>query len=44
LSEIRVDLKPVDEAKKGDYFSIAVKDKVRRNDKLFKWEDNKITK
>lgn len=44
LSEIRVDLKPVDEAKKGDYFSIAVKDKVRRNDKLFKWEDSKITK
>jgi putative protease len=41
LSEIRVDLKPVEEATKGEFFSIAVNDKVRRNDKLFKWEDNK---
>jgi putative protease len=37
--EIRVDLKPVEKAVKGEYFSLAVKDKVRRNDKIFKWTD-----
>jgi U32 family peptidase len=38
VSEIRVNLQSVEEAKKGDYFSIAVKEKVRRNDKIFKWK------
>jgi len=36
LSEIRVDLKPVDEVKKGSYFSFQTKELVRRNDKVFK--------
>jgi putative protease len=36
VSEIRVDLKPVDEAVKGDRFSIPVPDIIRRSDKLFK--------
>lgn len=34
--EIRVDLKPVDKAEKGEYFSMKTKSIVRRNDKLFK--------
>ncbi len=36
VEEIRVDLKPVAEAKKGERFSIHIKDKIRRSDKLFK--------
>jgi len=36
VNEIRVDLKPVNEAVKGDRFSIPVPDVVRRSDKLFK--------
>jgi len=36
LSEMRVDLKPVDEVKKGSYFSFQTKELVRRNDKVFK--------
>lgn len=36
VDEIRVDLKPVDRAEKGEYFSIKTKSVVRRNDKLFK--------
>lgn len=42
VEEIRVDLKAVEEAKKGDYFSLSVKEKVRRNDKIYKWEANNI--
>jgi putative protease len=37
--EIRVGLEPVDEAKKGDHFSIRVEGKVRRADKLYKLVD-----
>ena len=33
--EIRYDLKPVEVAKKGQHISIAMPQKVRRNDKLF---------
>jgi putative protease len=33
--EIRFDLDPVDVAKKGQHISIAMPQKVRRNDKLF---------
>ena len=36
VQEIRVDEKPVEIAKKGDYLSIKTKDVVRRNDKVFK--------
>ena len=42
VEEIRVDLKAMEEAKKGDYFSLSVKEKVRRNDKIYKWEANNI--
>ena len=34
--EIRYDLKPIDHAEKGHYISIAVPEKVRPSDKLFK--------
>jgi putative protease len=40
ISEIRVNLKPVEMAKKGDYFSISVLEKVHRNDKIYKWIDS----
>lgn len=36
IKEIRVDLKPVEVAKKGEICSISVKSKIRRSDKLFK--------
>jgi len=36
LDEARVDLKPVDEVKKGERFSMKIADKIRPNDKLFK--------
>lgn len=36
VDEIRVDLKPVDEAKKGDLFSVKLPEKIRRSDKLYK--------
>lgn len=41
IDEIRVDLMPVDKVEKGTRFSIAVPDKVRRSDKLFKVVDAK---
>lgn len=37
LDEIRVGLKPVDKAVKGDSFSIAVPSKIRPSDKLYQW-------
>ncbi len=36
VPEIRVDLKPVEETKKGDRFSIPLDVKIRRSDKLYK--------
>jgi len=39
LNEIRVDLKPVDKAVKGDRFSIKVSSKIRPSDKMFRWAD-----
>ncbi len=36
VTEIRVDLKPVEETVKGDIFSIKLEEKIRRSDKLFK--------
>ena len=35
ISEIRIDLKPVESAAKGDLISIPVPDKLRRSDKLY---------
>ncbi len=39
LDEIRVDLRPVDKAVKGDRFSIKVPAKIRPSDKMFRWTD-----
>lgn len=36
IEEIRVDLKPVDKAVKGDRFSMPVPDRIRKADKLYK--------
>jgi putative protease len=38
LTEMRVDLKPVDKVVKGDHFSIKTDVKIRPSDKMFKWE------
>lgn len=39
VSELRLDLKPVEQVEKGDVFSMATTEKVRRGDKLYKWVD-----
>lgn len=39
VKEIRVDLKNVNEANKGDLFSIPFDQAIRRSDKLYKWVD-----
>lgn len=39
IEEIRVDLKPVEMAKKGQRFSIKVDEKIRPSDKMFLWKD-----
>lgn len=44
LTEIRVDAIPASMAKKGDTISIAVTERIRRNDKLFKWVDAALVK
>lgn len=45
IKEIRVDLKPVNIAKKGDICSFSVSSKIRRSDKLFKIvEANEVKK
>ena len=36
IGEIRVDLKPVHETKKGEFFSVQLDQKIRRSDKLYK--------
>lgn len=38
IAEIRVDLKPVEKAVKGDLCSIPVAEKLRRSDKLYLWQ------
>ena len=38
LTEMRVDLKPVDKVTKGQHFSIKTDVKIRPSDKMFKWE------
>jgi putative protease len=44
VKEIRVDLKPVEEGKKGERISVAIETKIRRADKLFKVVDAKEVK
>ena len=44
VDEIRVDLKPVEKAVKGDRFSIKVDTKIRPSDKLYKWEDPAVVR
>jgi len=44
VKEIRVDLKPVAEGKKGERISIPIDTKIRRADKLFKMIDAKEVK
>ena len=44
VKEIRVDLKPVEEGKKGERISIPIDTKIRRADKLFKMIDAKEVK
>jgi len=39
VEEVRVDLKCVDQAVKGMYCSVPVRELVRRNDKVYKWID-----
>jgi len=39
IKEIQVDRKPVNEASKGEHFSIAIENQIRRSDKLFKVVD-----
>ncbi len=39
VPEIRVDLQPVEQVEKGTVFSMPVKEKIRRGDKLYKWVD-----
>lgn len=38
VPEIRVDFRPVQEARKGDRVSLPVEEKVRRSDKLYKYD------
>ena len=40
VEEIRVDLKPVQTAVKGDRFSMPIDEKIRPSDKLYKWVDS----
>lgn len=44
VEEIRVDLKPVEEGKKGERISVPIDTKIRRADKLFKMIDAKEVK
>jgi len=44
LNDVRVDLQSADKVEKGTYFSIAVPEKVRRADKLYKWESQDFVK
>jgi len=44
IKEIRLDMKPAENAKKGDIISIPVSEKVRRNDKLYLLEKTEFAK
>ena len=43
VEEIRVDLKPVNETKKGERFSFKVSEKIRPSDRLYRLVNNRIT-
>ena len=43
VEEIRLDLKPVQKASKGDHISIPLKDKIRPSDKLYKLVETEKT-
>ena len=38
FGEIRVDLKPVEKAVKGDSFSFKIAEKIRPSDRLYVWK------
>ena len=40
VEELRVDLKPVDEVKRGELFSMPVPEKVRPSDRLYRWVES----
>ncbi|MDE6443585.1 MAG: U32 family peptidase [Muribaculaceae bacterium] len=40
VEELRVDLKPVDEVRKGELFSMPVPEKVRPSDRLYRWVES----
>jgi putative protease len=42
LAELRIDGKPAQTAKRGDRISFPLKEKIRANDKLFKWEKSPL--
>jgi len=42
LSEIRVDLKPVQKVEKGQHFSIPVPEKIRPSDRLYLWRETTV--
>ncbi|MCM1292084.1 MAG: U32 family peptidase [Bacteroides sp.] len=44
VEEIRVDLKPVDKAVKGQSFSIKVPSKIRPSDRLYVWDETNLAK
>jgi len=44
VDEIRVDLKPIDKALKGELCSVPSTEYLRRSDKVFKWVDEKEIK
>lgn len=44
VEEIRVDLKTVEKAVKGDRFSIKTEVKIRPSDKMFKWVSTEVLK
>ncbi len=44
VKEIRVDLEPVEEGKKGEYISVQIDEKLRRADKIYKMIDAKEVK
>jgi putative protease len=41
LTELRINGKSAQTAKRGDRISFPLKEKIRASDKLFKWEENK---
>ncbi|MDE6242938.1 MAG: U32 family peptidase, partial [Muribaculaceae bacterium] len=44
LTEMRVDLKPVERVEKGQHFSIAVPEKIRPSDRLYLWRETGVGK